>query len=111
MHLAVALGKKVVTIFPPIKVQSALRWGPYGVPFGTSLGIAPGDQVSVLVPDVNCAENFRCALSACIYHPCMPRVSVDSVDTQLNALLEGVGVSMVKGTVFPTSELEMRQED
>jgi ADP-heptose:LPS heptosyltransferase len=38
MHLAVALGKKVVSVFPPIKVQSAVRWGPYGVSMGTNLG-------------------------------------------------------------------------
>jgi heptosyltransferase-3 len=29
LHLAVALGKKTVSFYPPIKVQSALRWGPY----------------------------------------------------------------------------------
>ena len=68
MHLAVALGKVVVTVFSPIKVQSAVRWGPYGVPIGTNLGIEPEDKASVLVPDVNCGEDFRCALSACIYH-------------------------------------------
>lgn len=110
MHLSVALGKKVITVFPPVKVQSALRWGPYGVSFGTHLGIAKDDQVSVLVPDVNCAENFRCALSACIYYPCMPRISVDSVETQVIALLEGVDVSMVKGSAFPGSGVEQGEE-
>jgi heptosyltransferase III len=107
MHLAIALGKKVVTIFPPIKVQSALRWGPYGVSFGTSLGVMPQDQASVLVPDVNCAENFKCAMEACMYYPCMPRISVDSVETQLIAILGGVGVSMVKGSAFLTSQVDL----
>lgn len=32
MHLGVALGKKVVTVYSPIRVQSAVRWGPYHVP-------------------------------------------------------------------------------
>lgn len=100
MHLAVALGKKVVSIFPPIKVQSAVRWGPYGIPIGTNLGINPEDQASVLVPDVNCGEDFRCALSACIYYPCMPRVSVEDVETQLLALVEGGSLTMYKSHGF-----------
>jgi ADP-heptose:LPS heptosyltransferase len=106
MHLAVALGKKVVSVFSPIKVQSAVRWGPYGVNMGTNLGILPADQVSVLVPDVNCAEGFRCALSACIYYPCMPRIAVEDVETQLLVLLEGSSVSMVKSGAFVAYELE-----
>ncbi len=111
MHLAVALGKLVVTIFPPIKVQSAVRWGPYGVPIGTNLGIEPEDTASVLVPDVNCGEDFRCALSACIYYPCMPRVSVDDVETQLLALLEGGAMTMYKGHGFTGYESEDHYED
>lgn len=106
MHIGVALGKKVVTVFSPIKVQSALRWGPYGVPFGTNLGISPNDQVSVLVPDVNCAEDFKCALSACIYHPCMPRISVEDIETQLLVLLEETSVSMFKSPNSVGTELE-----
>jgi ADP-heptose:LPS heptosyltransferase len=111
MHLAVALSRLVVTIFPPIKVQSAVRWGPYGVPTGTNLGIEPKDRASVLVPDVNCGEEFRCALSACIYYPCMPRVSVDDVETQLLALLEGGAMTMFKGQGFTGYEWEESFED
>ena len=106
MHLAVALGKKVITVFSPIKVQSAIRWGPYGVANGTNLGISPQDQASVLVPDVNCAEDFRCALSACIYYPCMPRISVEDVLTQLMALVEGGSVSMFKVNTFVGYDIE-----
>lgn len=111
MHLGVALGKKVVSIFPPIKVQSAVRWGPYGIPTGTNLGINPDDQASVLVPDVNCGEDFRCALSACIYYPCMPRVSVEDVETQLLALVEGGSVSMFKSQGFTGYDWEEPEED
>ncbi|MGE3261844.1 MAG: glycosyltransferase family 9 protein [Bacteriovoracia bacterium] len=111
MHLAVALGKKVVSIFPPIKVQSALRWGPYGIPIGTNLGINPEDQASVLVPDVNCGEDFRCALSACIYYPCMPRVSVEDVETQLLALVEGGSLTMYKSQGFTGYDWEDPEED
>lgn len=111
MHLAVALGKLVVTVFPPIKVQSAVRWGPYGIQAGTNLGISAGDTASVLVPDVNCGEDFRCALSACIYYPCMPRISVEDVETQLLALLEGGSVSMFKGQGFTLPEFEDAYEE
>jgi|GEM_PF-261427 len=111
MHLAVALGKLVVTVFPPIKVQSAVRWGPYGIPIGTNLGIEPDNKASVLVPDVNCGEDFRCALSACIYYPCMPRVSVEDVETQLLALLEGGSVSMFKGQGFTGYDWEDPYEE
>jgi heptosyltransferase-3 len=111
MHLAIALGKTVVTVFPPIKVQSAVRWGPYGIPIGTNLGIEPDDKASVLVPDVNCGEDFRCALSACIYYPCMPRISVDDVEAQLVALLEGGTLTMFKGQGFTPQEWEENTEE
>lgn len=111
MHLSVALGKKVVSIFPPIKVQSAVRWGPFGVATGSNLGISPQDTASVLVPDVNCGEDFRCALAACIYYPCMPRVSVDDVETQLTALLEGGAVSMFKSAALPGMGAEWEDEE
>jgi ADP-heptose:LPS heptosyltransferase len=111
MHIAIALGKTVVTVFPPIKVQSAVRWGPYGIPVGTNLGIEPEDKASVLVPDVNCGEDFRCALSACIYYPCMPRVSIDDVEAQLVALLEGGTLTMFKGQAFAPTDWEEALED
>jgi hypothetical protein len=107
----VALGKLVVTVFPPIKVQSAVRWGPYGVPIGTNLGIDPQDKASVLVPDVNCGEDFRCALAACIYYPCMPRVSVDDVEAQLMALIEGGSLTMVKSHGFGTQDWDDSSEE
>ena len=111
MHLAVALGKKVVTVFSPIRVQSAVRWGPYGVRFGTNLGVDADDQASVLVPDVNCAENYRCALSACMYYPCMPRISVEDVEAQVLALLEGGSISMFKGAAVRAYDIDEVYED
>ena len=90
MHMAVALRKKVVTMFSPIRVQSALRWGPYGVPFATILGTSPEDQASILVPSVNCTEGFKCALSACIHYPCMPLILVEDIERHLNTLLKDV---------------------
>lgn len=68
LHVAVALGKRVVTIFPPIRVQSAIRWGPY----------LPQDKdeklASVLNPEVYCGEDFKCRGAECHYYPCMRTV-------------------------------------
>ena len=75
-------------------------------------GKATADQItSVLVPDVNCGEDFRCALSACIYYPCMPRISVDDVEAQLVALLEGGTLTMFKGQGFSPQEWEESAEE
>lgn len=62
MHLANALGVRIVTFFPPIRVQSAIRWGPYSV---------DETRLSVLVPDVYCGEDFKCRGNLCNYYPCM----------------------------------------
>ena len=54
---------------------------------------------------------FRSALSACIYHPCMPRISVDDVETQLLALLEGGALTMFKRQGFQPQEWEESFEE
>jgi ADP-heptose:LPS heptosyltransferase len=74
LHLASALGKPVVTFFPPIRVQSARRWGPYVADLpGDASGLSPA---SVLVPEVHCGQDFKCRGEACPFHPCMPTLSV-----------------------------------
>lgn len=67
LHLAVALGKAVVTFFPPIRVQSAIRWGPY---------LSDESRASVLVPEVYCGQDFACRGPLCNYYPCMDSISV-----------------------------------
>lgn len=67
MHLAVALRKPVVTFFPPVRVQSAIRWGPY---------LRDERRASILVPEVYCGEDFKCRGSLCNYHPCMKTLTV-----------------------------------
>jgi len=67
LHLAVALGKPVVTFYPPIRVQSAIRWGPY---------VADETRASVLVPEVYCGEDFKCRGNLCNYYPCMRTLTV-----------------------------------
>jgi len=67
LHLAVALGIPVVTFYPPIRVQSALRWGPY---------LIDESKASVLVPEVYCGQDFECLGNLCNYFPCMKSLSV-----------------------------------
>ncbi len=79
LHLAVSRGKRVVTLFSPIRVQSALRWGPY---------VANDSAASVLVPENFCGEDFRCRLQACQYFPCMESISVNSVLDEVRVQLK-----------------------
>lgn len=67
LHLAVALGRPVVTFYPPIRVQSAIRWGPY---------VADEQAASVLVPEVYCGQDFKCLGNVCNYFPCMKSLTV-----------------------------------
>lgn len=78
MHLAVAAGTPVVTFYPPIRVQSALRWGPY---------LTDESRASVLVPDVYCGEDFACRGSLCNYYPCMKSLTVAQALEQANLQL------------------------
>ena len=67
LHIAVALGKPVVSFYPPIRVQSALRWGPY---------LPDDSKASVLVPEIYCGEDFKCRGNVCNYFPCMKSLTV-----------------------------------
>jgi lipopolysaccharide heptosyltransferase II len=67
LHLAVALGKPVISFYPPIRVQSVVRWGPY---------VEEDERRGVLVPDVFCGEDFTCRGSLCNYYPCMKSLTV-----------------------------------
>jgi ADP-heptose:LPS heptosyltransferase len=75
LHLAVALGKPVVTFYPPIRVQSALRWGPY---------LRDDTRASVIVPEVYCGEEFRCRGTLCNYYPCMKSLTITQALEQAN---------------------------
>ncbi|HUP58128.1 MAG TPA: glycosyltransferase family 9 protein [Bdellovibrionota bacterium] len=78
LHLAVALGRPVLTFYPPIRVQSAIRWGPY-VPDET--------RTTIMTPEVYCGEDFRCRGNLCNYFPCMKGVLVTQVAQKANELL------------------------
>ncbi len=68
LHVAVAVGTPVVTFYPPIRVMSALRWGPY---------LKDSERASILVPDVYCGQDFKCRGVLCNYYPCMRGLTVD----------------------------------
>lgn len=78
LHLAVALGKPVVTFYPPIRVQSALRWGPY---------LADDRRASVLTPENYCGQDFECKGPVCIYYPCMKTLTVSQAFEQVRKQL------------------------
>lgn len=67
LHLAVAVGCPVVTFYPPIRVQSAIRWGPY---------LQDETRASIMVPEVYCGEDFKCVGNICHYFPCMKSLTV-----------------------------------
>jgi len=67
MHVAAATGVPVVAIFPPIRVQSANRWGPYN------------KESVVLTPKVECSAKLNCLKEKCPNYNCMDKVSIDEV--------------------------------
>ncbi len=66
LHIAVAMNKPVVTFYPPIRVQSAIRWGPY---------VEDSEDAGILVPEVYCGRDFTCRGPKCHYYPCMRTIS------------------------------------
>jgi ADP-heptose:LPS heptosyltransferase len=68
LHIATALGKRTVSFYPPVKVQSVLRWGPYS-----------GDENRhiTLVPDAICGQDYKCIGPKCSFYFCMERLAVD----------------------------------
>jgi heptosyltransferase-3 len=78
LHVAVALKKPVVTFYPPIRVQSAIRWGPY---------INDDSQASLLIPEVYCGEDFKCRGNLCNYFPCMKTITVAQTVEQVGIQL------------------------
>jgi len=74
MHLAAAVGTKVVTIFPPIRTCSPRRWGPWGKGHKVILPIVP--------------ECRKCVGTKCRYCDCMDMITVDEV---FKAVKEALG--------------------
>lgn len=68
LHLAAGLGKSVVSFYPPIPVQSAKRWGPFGA-----------GKTKVFSPEVTCPQKYKCAGAACKYFDCMDTIAPKAV--------------------------------
>ena len=85
LHLAVARGCPVVSFYPPIRVQSAKRWGPYEVSMSPSLR---QQRSVVLTPEVVCGQEFRCLGEKCASYPCMKSLSVERVARETRKILE-----------------------
>jgi heptosyltransferase-3 len=78
LHIAVALGLPVVTFYPPIRVQSAIRWGPY---------LSDPEGAGILVPEVYCGEDFKCRGPKCNYYPCMKMIGPNEALREVARLL------------------------
>ncbi len=78
-HIAAVLGVPVVGVYSPIKIQSALRWGPLS---------KNSDKTRLLVPDVICGEVKKCAERACPYYECMGKIEVEDVVKQAISIME-----------------------
>lgn len=78
LHVAVALDRPVVTFYPPIRVQSAIRWGPY---------LNDPEDAGILVPEVYCGEDFQCRGPKCNYYPCMKMIEPREALREVGRLL------------------------
>jgi len=78
LHVAVAVGCRVVTFYPPIRVQSAKRWGPY---------VQDPGRASIFVPAVRCEETFACPKALCKSDPCMRSLSVENAFNEVERQL------------------------
>jgi ADP-heptose:LPS heptosyltransferase len=76
MHIASATAVPVAAIFPPIKVQSANRWGPYSK-----------DSI-VISSKVECPAKLKCTKEKCQYYNCMDSVSIDEAFEKIKKLYD-----------------------
>lgn len=77
LHLASALGRPTVSFYPPIRVQSAIRWGPY---------VQDESKTAILVPEAYCGQDFRCKGPQCTYYPCMRTITVGQAVDEVKRL-------------------------
>ncbi|HLE00867.1 MAG TPA: glycosyltransferase family 9 protein [Bdellovibrionota bacterium] len=94
LHLAVALGKRVVTFFPPIRVQSAIRWGPY---------LSDESRATIFVPEAYCGEDFECRKQLCNYFPCMKSLTVPQALEQVRRQLQAATNEETNSTIHASS--------
>jgi len=73
-HVANAVGTPLISFYPPIRVQSSLRWQPF-----------LADSV-ILSPEVSCGQKYKCLGAACRFFDCMARITPEAVFEQLATL-------------------------
>lgn len=78
-HIAACLNIPIITLYSPIKAQSALRWAPMG-----------SGEISIVAPNVVCGETLKCAGEACPYYECMSKIEVDEILKNAKKYLENV---------------------
>lgn len=79
LHIAAVLNVPTVGIYSPIKVQSAMRWGPVS---------SNKDKIKIIVPDVICGEAKTCAQKECPYFECMGKIEVEDVIKQAISIMD-----------------------
>lgn len=79
-HIANALGIYMLGLYSPIKVQSARRWAP----------VLRDHKTKIIVPDVVCGEQYKCAGDTCPYFECMAKVEVEDVYQEFVRLVPGI---------------------
>lgn len=67
VHLAASLGVPVIGMYPPVRVQSPVRWKPRG------------PHAQAFKPKVNCPGHFVCLRNDCRLYNCMDEISVNQV--------------------------------
>ncbi|MFX3675791.1 MAG: glycosyltransferase family 9 protein [bacterium] len=79
-HIANALGVHMLGLYSPIKVQSARRWSP----------VIRDERTKIIVPDVVCGEQLKCAGDTCPYYECMAKVEVEDVYQEFVRLIPDI---------------------
>ena len=74
-HIANAVETPLVSFYPPVTVQSAIRWSPYLA------------KSSILTPKVNCEQKYRCIGEKCPFFYCMNTITVDNTLEQIKKYL------------------------
>jgi ADP-heptose:LPS heptosyltransferase len=80
VHLSACSEAPTVGIYSPIQVQSPLRWAPRG-PFVTTV-VPKNTDAS----DIPCPAQHHCVGETCRFFPCMEKISVQQVYSELKKI-------------------------
>ena len=93
-----ALGIDLMTVYSPIRTQSAYRWRP----------VNAGGSQQIITPDVVCGEDRFCAGQSCPYYECMGKIEVKDVLDQSPYLKDNTAI--VKETYLESLSLKRFEE-